>query len=358
MDFQPSHRLTVRSLRERYAGLTHSMMNALSEAPLRQLTRLKSEMHIAAAQLTARLFPENPFLGMEFGLVARICLPDWTVGGELARPAAPTRAIAVRKMALSLGNSPESTRRHCNRLIDRGAFVTSPNGVSLALTEDNEALVLAYYLGVHDRFVRLIEDVSDTCDLVFPVASELDFGAAQVLERALDVLLQPVDTFRLAGANRVAHLLWGALAVVAVRGVTYDPVLCRRYGHVIPPDEVRTGISLRRLATALSIPYATAWRQAQVLESKGLATRLGSDRWMVTKRNLLAQNVQDIGIPPSLLLLPKLRELALMGFDPARAARHYRVERPPLADFAPGAEGTAQPGPPRQRPSTDGMDCR
>ncbi|HEX8624499.1 MAG TPA: hypothetical protein VF782_05400 [Allosphingosinicella sp.] len=314
------------------------MTNFSSDAPLRQLTRLKSEMHIAAAQLTASLFPENPFLGMEFGLVARICLPDWTIGGELARPAAPTRAIAVRKMALSLGNSPESTRRHCNRLIDRGAFIASPQGVSLASTKDNEALVLAYYLGVHDRFVRLIEDVSSTCDIVFPVAGKQAFGAAEVVERALDVLLQPVDTFRLVGASRIAHLLWGALAVVAVRGVTYDPVLCRRYGHIIPPDELRTGISLRRLAAALSIPYATAWRQARVLKSQGLATRLGSDRWTVTKNNLLAQNVRDIGVPPSLLLLPKLRELALMGFDPARAAGHYRIARPPLADFGTGAE--------------------
>lgn len=334
------------------------MTNISSEAPLRQLTRLKSEMHIAAAQLTARLFPENPFLGMEFGLVARICLADWTFGAELARPAAPTRAIAVRKMALSLGNSPESTRRHCNRLIERGAFVGSPLGVSLACTDDNEPLVLAYYLGVHDRFVRLIEDVADTCDLTFPVAKMRTVGAAEVVERALDVLLQPVDTFRLVDSSRVAHLLWGALAVVAVRGVTYDPILCRRYGHVIPPDEVRTGISLRRLAAALSIPYATAWRQVRLLESKGLVTRLGSGRWMVTKRNLLAQHAQDVGVPPSLLLLPKLRELARMGFDPARAASHYRIARPPLADFGTGAKAGSEGEPDLRPPSSDRLEYR
>lgn len=334
------------------------MTNGSSEAPLRQLIRLKSEMHISAAQLTARLFPDHPFLGMEFGIVARICLPDWTSGRALARPAAPVRAIAVRKMALSLGNSPESTRRHCNRLIDRGAFIASPQGMSLAVTEEAEALVLAYYLGVHDRFVRLIEDVSDTCNLVLPVANARAFGVAEVVERALDALLQPVDTFRLMGASRVAHLLWGALAVVAVRGVTYDPVLCRRYGHVIPPDEVRTGISLRRLAAALSIPYATAWRQAQILESRGLATRFGSDRWMVTKGNLLAQQVRDLGIPPSLLLLPKLRELALMGLDPAKAASHYRIGRPPVADFGGPPEGAVEDEPGPRRPLRDPMERR
>ncbi|HEX8224705.1 MAG TPA: hypothetical protein VF605_12885 [Allosphingosinicella sp.] len=314
------------------------MSNALGEPPLRQLTRLRGEMQIGTAQLTARLFPEDPFLGMEFGIVARICLPDWKCGAPLARPAQAARAISVRKMALSLGNSPESTRRHCRQLIERGVFAASPQGVSLALTEANEALVLSYYLGVHDRFVRLIEDVSRTCDLDFPVARSRDFGVADVIERALDVLLQPIDTFPLRGVSRTAHLLWAAMIVFVVRGVTYDPLLCRRFRASIPTDEFRTAISLRRLAAAVSIPYATAWRQAQMLEAQGLATRLGSDRWTVLRSNLMAGHVQDITIPPCLLLLSKLRELTLLGFDPARAAEYYKEGRPPLADFGSGAE--------------------
>jgi hypothetical protein len=313
------------------------MSNALGEPPIRQLTRLRSEMQIATAQLTARLFPDDPFLGMEFGIVARICLPDWAGGATVARPARAARAISVRRMALSLGNSSETTRRHCRQLVERGVFGASPQGVSLAPTEANEALVLSYYLGVHDRFVRLIEDVSETCDLDFPVARGRDFDVADVIERGLDVLLQPVDTFRLLGTNRVAHLLWGALAVVAVRKVTYDPRLCRRFGRSIPPDEVRAAISLRRLAAALAIPYATAWRQAQRLGARGLVTRVGSDRWTVLKGNLIVPHVQEIAIPPTLLMLPKLRELTLLGFDPARAAEYYREGRPPLADFGTGS---------------------
>lgn len=314
------------------------MSNALGDPPLRQLMRLRGEMHIATAQLTARLFPEDPFLGMEFGIVARICLTDWTGGAGVARPERAARAISVRKMALSLGNSSETTRRHCRQLIERGVFAESPQGVSLAPTEANEALVLSYYLGVHDRFVRLIEDVSGTCDLDFPVARGRDFEVAEVIERGLDVALQPVDTFRLLGMSRVGHLLWGALTVFAVRGVTYDPLLCRRFGRSIPPDELRAAISLRRLAAVLAIPYATAWRQAQRLEARGLVTRVGSDRWTVLQSNLIARHVQEIAIPPTLLLLPKLRELTLLGFDPARAAEYYQEGRPPLADFASGAE--------------------
>ena len=295
-------------------------------------------MQIATAQLTARLFPENPFLGMEFGIVARICLPDWTGGAGVARPERAERAISVRRMALSLGNPSETTRRHCRQMVERGVFAVSPQGVSLAPTEANEALVLAYYLGVHDRFVRLIEDVSTTCDIDFPVARDRDFEIADVIERGLDVLLQPVDTFRLPGMSRVAHLLWGALAVVAVRSVTYDPLLCRRFGRSIPPDEVRAAISLRRLAAALAIPYATAWRYVRSLEARGLVTRVGSDRWTVLQNNLVARHVEEMAMPPTLLLLPKLRELTFLGFDPARAAEYYREARPALADFGTGAD--------------------
>jgi hypothetical protein len=290
-------------------------------------------MSVSSAQLNARLFPDNPWFGVEFGIVARICLPDWAFGKILRLPTKVSRAITIRKIALSLGASPESTRRRCNLLIDRGVFDASSNGLSLAITKSNEALVLDYYSGVHDLCVRLIEDVFDTCDLDFPIVAAPNFSVTDVIERALDILLQPVDTFRLNGAGRQAHLLWAALATVAVRNVTYDPVLCRRYGHSIPPDELRIGTSLRRLATALSVPYATAWRQMQRLEVLGLATRLGSDRWTVLERNLQADHVQAISLSPSILLLPKLRELALLGFDPARAAEHYLSARPPLADL-------------------------
>lgn len=309
------------------------VINTAGDPPLRQLTRLRSEMHIATAQFTAELFPTNPMLGMEFAIAARVCLADWTRGATVARPREVRRGIAVRKLALSLGNSPESTRRHCNQLIDLGVLTASPLGVTLAPTEANEALVRRYYLAVHDRFVRLIEDVSATCDLIFPTSGPPAFGITDVIERSLDVLLQPVDTFRLAGTSRVGHLLWGALAVVAVRRVTYDPVLCRLYGNSIPPDEVRSAISLRRLAASLAVPYATAWRQAQALEAKGLAARAGVDAWTVLQANLLAKHVQAIGLSPTRLLLPKLRELALLGLDPARAAEHYRLGRPPLADL-------------------------
>ncbi|MES2988869.1 MAG: hypothetical protein V4808_13260 [Pseudomonadota bacterium] len=126
------------------------MINPVADPPLRQLTRLRGEMAISSAQLTAAMFPDQPLLGVEFGVVARMCLADWAQSRSLARPTAPARTISIRQMAFSLGEAPETTRRHVNRLIERGAFVSSAQGVSLATTAENEALVIGYYLSVHD----------------------------------------------------------------------------------------------------------------------------------------------------------------------------------------------------------------
>ena len=145
----------------------------------------------------------------------------------------------------------------------------------------------------------------------------------------------PIDTYRPPGSSLLAFLLWGALTVVAVRNVTHDPVLSRLYANRIPPDDLRTGTSLRELAAALSIPYATAWRQVQALQAEGMVTRLGGNRWAVLTGNLLGDSVREISAPPSQLLLRKLRELAQLGLDPAHAASHYRQGRPPLADLGP-----------------------
>ena len=316
------------------------MTDSIADPPLRQLTRLRAEMGIATAQLTAAMFPDQPLLGVEYGVVARICLPDWTAGRSLARPESPGRAIPVRQMALSLGIATETARRHVNVLRDRGVFAISKHGVSIAATPANEALAMHYYLGVHDRFLRLIEDIMATCDVDFPVGETPAFGAADILERALDILLLPLDTFRLPGTNLLSFLLWAALTVVAVRDVTYDPVLSRRYANAVPPDDLRVGVSLRRLAAAMSVPYATAWRQVQELQEQGLVTRLGGDQWTVLTRTLEGENERGLIESPSLRLLRTVRELALLGLDPARVADHYRLGQPPRAELGLSGAGS------------------
>ncbi len=306
----------------------------VTDLPLRQITRLRTEMAISAAALTGAMFPDQPMLGIEYGIVARISLPDWCAGGALARPAETSRAITIRRMALSLGSPAETTRRHVRQLVERGVLATCDDGVALATTPEATEVALLYYRAVHDLFVRLVEDISVTCDLDLPVGDAPAFAPGDIVERALEVLLLPIDTTRPL-KNRMAFLLWGALTAAAVRGVTYDPVLCRRHAAEIPPDAIRAGVSLRRIATLLSIPYATAWRQIATLERDGLATRVG-DGWTVLTANLVNPAVAHVSSGPSLHLYRKVRELALMGLDPRRAADRYLGVRPALADFGLG----------------------
>lgn len=303
-------------------------MTPASKMPLRQLARLRTEMAIGAHQSTCAIFPGEPALGIEFGIVALRCLPDWIDADRITCPVdGGTRAITVRQIARSLGIPAETARRHVIRLRERGAVTMRAGGVALETDPANAALVERFLLGVHDLLVRLIEDVTLTSDLILPVGQHARAGIGAVIERAIEVLLLPVDTFRLAGQQH-AILLWGALTAVAVRGVTYDPVLARRYAQDMPPDALRASISLRKLADALAIPYASAWRQMQSLHERGLVTRLGADRWTVLRENLLVDSALAVGAPPSIFMLRKLRELTLLGFDPAGAASRYRVGRP------------------------------
>jgi DNA-binding Lrp family transcriptional regulator len=294
---------------------------------------------MSSHQLAAQMFPDRPMLGIEFGIVMRVCLPDWISGATLAAPRSPARSIGMRKLALSLGSAPESTRRRIKLLLDRGALAATGEGVLLSPNSDNEQFVRCYYLGVHDRYVRLIEDLWRTCDIDLPIGAAPRFTVGDVIERAIDTVYLPVDTSRPSGMNLLSLLLWAGLTVAAVRTVTYNPVLSRRYANSLPPDEFRVGISLRRLAAALSVPYATAWRQLQDLEARGLVSRLGNERWTVLERHLRDEQVHDMATTPSVLALTKIRELALLGFHPSRAAEFYQVGRPPVADIGlPAAE--------------------
>lgn len=314
-------------------GLRHipAPMEQNADLPLRQITRLRTELAIAAAKLTGEMFPDQPLLGIEWGIAARISLPDWTASGVVAPPRAPTRWITVRRMALSLGNPPETTRRHVHLLVERGALVLSDDGVALAATATNEALAFRYFRKIHDLFIRLIEGIAATTDLDFALGERPAFGVEDVIERALEVLLLPIDQRPLP--NRLSLLLWGALAAAAVQHVTYDPVLARRYAHDIPDDAVREAVPLRRIATLLSVPYATAWRQFQALHRAGLVTRVGADRWTVLTANFTGGGMRDITGLANTHLLRKVRELALLGLDPARAAEHYLAARPAPVDF-------------------------
>ncbi len=309
------------------------MPASATAVPVRQLNRLRTEMEMSSIQRWHRLFPATPKTGVEYAIIARVCLPDWIRDGELAPPATPTRAITIRKIAASLGTPPESTRRRVGAMLDCGMLTASAQGVSLAATPDAAQRTMDYFTGIHDLFLRTVEDIPLTCDVDLPVGATSAFEAGDLISRALDTLLVAIDTYPLGNIDWVEMMMWAALSAVATRKVTYDPVLARRFGDAIPADEHRLGISLRKLAGALNIPYATAWRHIQTLDQAGLVTRLDEQHWTILTANLMQDSVRDTLAPPAHFMLRRVRELTRLGLDPAQATRLYKQGRPALADF-------------------------
>lgn len=308
------------------------MTGATTDLPVRQLTRLRSEMHIAVAQHTGRMFPDRFVLGIEYGAVARFCLRDWVAGGAPGPPPAATRGIAVHKLALSLGQPTESVRRRVGLLCDRGALTGSTAGIALPVAGAGADAATDYLTTVHDQYLRLMDGVAATCDLDLPAPGPPVAGPADVIERALDMLLMPIDTYRPADLAPVGFMLWAALVVVASRRVTFDPVLARLHAHAIPPDGLRASISLRRVAAGLAVPYTTALRHMDSMRARGMVTRVDDHRWTVLTENHRGA-LSDIATTPSRIFVGRLRELARMGLTPERAASRYLAGPPPLADF-------------------------
>lgn len=302
----------------------------IEAAPIRQLSRLRSELSLMSNRLGVDLLPNERARLIEVGVVARTCLPDWVRGDDLRRPDSVGRVITIRQIALSRGAPRETIRRSVNRLIELGILAATPAGVALAATSTGEAFVRRYLLSVHDMLLRLVEDLAATSDIDLPVAPVATFTVGDVIARGLDSLLAPIDTFTMPTLSTVAFFLWAALSSVAVRRVTYDRALSRRFALEVPTDAHRRSVSLNRLAAALSLPYATAWRAAQQLLDERLVTRLPDDRLIITAADMNDDRVRDIGVAPSALVLRKVRELALLGLDSARAGGLYRIGRPEI----------------------------
>lgn len=301
--------------------------------PIRQLTRLRAEFSIAFARLTGKLFGGRLPHGIDYGAVARVCLPDWTRDGAIATPTTTACGISAYRLSESLGLSAETVRRHTHLLARRGILTATRGGVALSTSDVGSQIALRYYRAAHDGFLRLIEDVGATCDLDLPTDMPLTAGRSDILKHAIDTLLLPIDTFRPTEISPTAHLLWASFALVAGRRVTHDPDLARRYGDDLPPDALCDGISLRRVAAGVGVAYTSAWRHMADLVDRDLVTRLDGDRWTVLRNNRRGE-MWDIGAAPTRLMLGKLRELARMGVTPDRVASLYIDGRPPQIDFA------------------------
>jgi hypothetical protein len=92
-----------------------------------------------------------------------------------------------------------------------------------------------------------------------------------------------------ANGDLMAGLIFSAIVQANVRPISNDPKLGKAYGHMdaIPPDELRSPVSVNALAESLKIPYETTRRHVNKLIKLGFCVKLGT-RGVIVPASVIA----------------------------------------------------------------------
>jgi len=96
---------------------------------------------------------------------------------------------------------------------------------------------------------------------------------------ASNYLLRNVEVMsEAAEGDLMAGLIFSAIVQANVRPISNDPKLGKTYGQMdaIPPDELRSPISVNALAESLRIPYETTRRHVNKLIKLGFCVKVGA----------------------------------------------------------------------------------
>ena len=95
---------------------------------------------------------------------------------------------------------------------------------------------------------------------------------AEYLLRNVEVVSEAADGDLMGG------LIFSAIVQANVRHISSNPKLSKTYGqiHSIPPDDLRSPVSVNALAESLKIPYETTRRHVNKLIKYGFCVKVGS----------------------------------------------------------------------------------
>lgn len=310
------------------------MIDPAPSLPYRRMSRWTGEIYLAMGQSTARHLTARHGPGVVALLLARLCAPDWTGGGTIARPDAPVRFGSINALARSLDRPFETVRRHVHALAADGIVAIGEHGVSIAADAAAASRIVAFYVEAHDLLIRLIEELNAIGGLLPPPRrAPARPTLPAVLATALDIALLPFETWRNSLGEWRSMTIWGTIAAANVRHITIDPVLSARFDRDYVPDEDRVPASLAMVARTLSIPYATTWRHAAALEKRGLVRQVEGG-WLVGEAQYRLPAIErDAGVTAA-YGLRRVSELVTAGLDPARTAALYLGARPSLVAFS------------------------
>ena len=194
------------------------------------------------------------------------------------------RPIGIARLADSAGLPFETTRRVVQRLIDSGTCRRVSGGVIVPasiVTRRETVRAVHANLGYVREFLRDLQ----AAGLAEPVASVLtpaadgaeDLFARIVARFSADYLLRAlrllVDTY---GDIRVGIVAQAVVAANTAHLETEAMESTPRYAGIAetPPDEVRTPVSIAKLAESLGLPYETMRAQAHRLVDAGICIQV------------------------------------------------------------------------------------
>ena len=92
-----------------------------------------------------------------------------------------------------------------------------------------------------------------------------------------------------ADGDLMAGLIFSAIVQANVRPISNDPKLAKTYGQMdaIPPDELRSPVSVNALAESLKIPYETTRRHVNKLIKLGFCVKVGT-RGVIVPASVIA----------------------------------------------------------------------
>lgn len=301
--------------------------------PYNQIARLTTEFFLSSARVFSRHFPDRVGEAALFIDAARVCATDWIAGTDGIAPATITHRFTINSVAASLNRPFETMRRQTNKLVAAGIFHKCGAGFSLNAAEPSSIAILRYYDDMHDSFARFVEDLLLSCDLVLPdQRDDVALSAPDILLRSLDLNLLPIGMRGPLSHNWQTMIIWLAVFAANVRHITYDLQLSRAFVEATPRTEVRRPVTIKVVARALGVPYATAWRHFQALHDAGLVDRCG-DGVIVTEDNIRVSQIVEPSIAIADYALRKTRELMMMGMTQGTVAEQYRSGRPQLFDL-------------------------
>lgn len=281
-------------------------------AQIRPATRLLAELQTSLLATGVRVFGGRIDRFIIYTLAARVT----GLSDAEAEAMVPTSAHAL---AASLGRPYETIRRHVNALIADGLCVRHGNRIHVTPEGLRRPRVAQLVRWTHDCFVRFVDDLAATGEAMPPPRPGVDYGMANGVRAAVDIMLAVIQT------NREKHAGWVDLILFS----TVVAANCRGHPLGAAPSPASRPVPALAVARTIGVTPATASRHLSAMTETGQLVR-GRGGFRVNGLWLAhpaAQAVSDASLQNIRRLL---RGLAAQGFpfnDPARA---YLAARPPL----------------------------